>query len=523
LDLLLENLLVPVETDSPGCYLQYAAKALALPETETGIIKVLYKKLDYADPAQFYYKIALAVRVPDNYANPSGFMPYQPETCAAPKRHSVARKPIIVGFGPAGMFAALELLERGIKPLIFERGKKVEDRLQDIARFNTEQVLDEESNIQFGEGGAGTCSDGKLFSRRHNSAATQKVLATFIKFGAPAEIAYRDKPHLGTDTLCRIVKNMREHILAGGGEIFYSAKVTGLIRSDGKLRGVTVNDGREYLADTVFLATGHSARDTFALLQNEGMALEPRPFSVGARLEHPAALINRLRYGEKYKDLKSLGAAVYSLTYTDRAQKRGAYTFCMCPGGEIVNASSQDGFIALNGMSYAARAGEYSNAAIAVTCRPEDYNSPDPLAGMEFQRAIERKAFLAGGGNWKVPAQNLEDFLARRETKEVLQNSCKTGAAAADLRAVLPDFVCNLLADAFAKWKEEAPGFVSARAVLLAPETRTTSPVRMTRDENYDSLNIKNLCPIGEGAGYAGGITSSASDAIRAVEKRFSA
>lgn len=432
---------------------------------------------------------------------------------------TTADRPIIVGFGPAGMFAALELIERGITPLIFERGKRIEERSRDVLRFFTERQLNPASNIQFGEGGAGSYSDGKLFSRPgNNSAYVSKVLSTFIKFGAPEEIAYITKPHLGTDVLCAIVKNIRNYILERGGEIVYNATMTGILVSGGKAAGVVINGEREYPASAVFLAIGHSSRDTFEMMHRAGIALEQRPISVGVRIEHPVGIINHIRYGDPRRSFPGIGAATYSFTYNDRALRRGVATFCMCPGGEIVNASSENGMIVVNGMSYAGRASSFSNAAIVVTCHTDDYRSAHPLAGIEFQKDIERKAFTAGGSTWNVPAQNLMDFLAGTTSVAVNENSCKTGTAAADMRGIFPRFICDMLVAAFTSWKAEYPLFVSGHAVLLGPETRTSCPVKVTRSATYQSINRERLYPIGEGSGYTGGITSSAADALKAVE-----
>jgi uncharacterized FAD-dependent dehydrogenase len=417
--------------------------------------------------------------------------------------------PIVIGFGPAGMFAALELIERGQKPVIFERGKSIEERSVDVKKFITERLLNSGSNVQFGEGGAGSYSDGKLFSRPgNNNPYVQKVLETFVKFGAPPEITHMKKPHLGTDVLCKIVRDIREYVLRNGGEIHHNAKMTDLLITHGKIAGVVINNDKEHLSSSVFLAIGHSARDTFELLKAKGVALEQRAISIGVRLEHPAATIDRIRQG----------VPTYSFNYTDRAAKRGVYTFCMCPGGEIVNASSEEGMLVLNGMSYAARSSQFSNAAIIVSCQEEDYGSSDALAGIEFQRAIERKAFTAGGGKWSAPAQNLEDYLSGRVSARLNSNSFKMGVVPADLREIFPPFVNEALLAAFSKWRREEPAFVSGDAILLAAETRPSCPLRIKRGAGYVSENIAGLYPVGEGSGYTGGITSSAADAIKAVE-----
>ncbi len=518
LDLIVSDLRIPVEKDGIDEYIIAAAERLQTSSQTLRLVRILSKSLDITDKEQFFYKISLVVSTAAGFSNPEDF-PVYVET-AEPERGliSTPERPIIIGFGPAGMFAALEFIDRGISPLIFERGKRIEERSGDVQRFIRERVLDPESNIQFGEGGAGSYSDGKLFSRRENSTYINRVLDTFVRFGAPEEIRYIGKPHLGTDVLCKIVRNIRGHILDRGGEIHYGSKMTDLLVSGDEVLGVVINGEREYRASGVFLAVGHSARDTFELLRGKGIALEQRPISVGVRIEHPAEVINLIRYGDKYKAYPGIGNATYSFTYTDRKIGRGVYTFCMCPGGEVVNASSEDGQLVVNGMSYSGRASAFSNAALAVTCHTADYGSDDPLAGLAFQKEIERRAFCAGGGRWQAPGQNLADFLCGKVSASLNSNSFKMGAAPADMREVFPGFICETLMAAFHSWKADYPLFVSEQAILLGAETRTSSPLKIVRNGRYESVTIKQLYPIGEGSGYTGGITSSAADAIKAVE-----
>lgn len=518
MDLIISNLRIPVEKDGTDEYLKAASEKLNISEDNIKFVKMLSKSLDARSKNQFYYEISIVVRAPDSFDNRENFTAYTETIKADRKSITIKERPVIIGFGPAGMFAALELIDYGIKPLIFERGKKIEERSIDVQRFIKERELDPESNIQFGEGGAGSYSDGKLFSRIKNSRYADKVLDTFIKFGAPEEIGYVNKPHLGTDVLCRIVKNMRNHILERGGDIFYNSKMTDMLISDGAVSGVVINGQKEYRSSLVYLALGHSARDTFEMIHKKGIFIEQKPIAVGVRIEHPAEIINLIRYGDKYKDFPGIGAATYSFTYTNKKMKRGAYTFCMCPGGEVINASSEKGMLVVNGMSYSKRASAFSNSAIVVTCHTNDYGSTGPLAGIEFQKDIERKAFHAGGEKWEVPAQNLLDFLSGRISESLNKNSYRMGAVAADMKDIFPQFVNETLLTAFNKWKADYPLFVSDHAILLGSETRTSCPVRIKRTEKYESVNIRNLYPIGEGSGYAGGITSSAADAIKAVE-----
>jgi len=523
LNLILDNLEIPIEKDGIGEYLRVAAQELLTDEENITIVKILSKSLDLRDKTQFTYKISLVVGTADSFLNRQKLPEYTEAREPGKQTPPMKDRPIIVGFGPAGLFAALELVELGLKPVIFERGRRIEERTLDVQRFIRERELNPESNIQFGEGGAGSYSDGKLFSRRNsNTSSVNRVLKTFIRFGAPEEIGYISKPHLGTDVLCRIVRNMRLYILERGGEIHYGAKMTDLLLADGRALGIIVNGEREYLSSNIYIALGHSARDTFAMLHDKGVAMEQRPISVGVRIEHPAEIINLMRYGDKYHTFPGLGAATYSLNYTNRKIKKGVYTFCMCPGGEVINASSEQGLLVLNGMSYSQRASAFSNAALAVTCHTGDYKSATPLAGIEFQKSIERKAFAAGGGNWEVPAQNLLDFLGEKNTGGLNNTSYKMGAVPADMNDIFPQFVIGELLAAFQQWKEEVPLFISSQAILLAAETRTSSPVRITRNEQFESVNTANLFPIGEGSGYTGGITSSAADAIKAVAMRVS-
>ncbi len=521
LDLILNNIRVLFEEDDVDQYITAASAQLSVDKELLSLIRILSKELDFRNEEQFYYKLSIAVRVNDeSFVNRKKFSLYFDPTIALKKPIATTERPIVVGFGPAGMFAALELLKYGLKPIIFERGKTIGQRSADVQKFINERKLNPESNIQFGEGGAGSYSDGKLFSRRHNNTSyVSQVLDTFVEFGAPKEIGYISKPHLGTDVLCKIVRNIRNYVLEQGGEIHYSSKMTDIIMSDGKVAGIIVNDEKEYLSTAIFVATGHSARDTYRMFKRKNIALEQRQISVGIRIEHPVETIDLIRYGKKYCGHSRLGAATYSLNYTNKKIRRGVYTFCMCPGGEVVNASSEDGHMVVNGMSYSRRSSPYSNSAMVVSCHTSDFPSMDVLAGLNFQQEIESKAFHAGGSDWHVPAQNLMDFLADRESTTLNDNSFKMGVVSADMRAIMPQFVIKELKTAFHKWKEEIPLFISDRAILMGAETRTSSPVRVTRNEKYQSINCEHIYPIGEGSGYTGGITSSAADAIRAVER----
>jgi len=522
LQLIINDLLIPVEKDGVFQYISAAAEKLCLGEEQVELVKILFKELEMKNPEQFYYKLSLAVKVPPSFPNrenlPAFIEKLPPVITSRPSKE----RPIVIGFGPAGIFAALELIEYGQYPLVFERGKKIEERHADIGAFIKEKILNPESNIQFGEGGAGSYSDGKLFARAKNSAYINKVIATLIKFGAPPQIEYAARPHLGTEVLCEIVKNIRNYIFEKGGEVFFNSKMTDILISDGKIGGVVVNGKKEYLSSNVYLALGHSARDTFLLLQEKGVMLEQKPIAVGIRVEHPVEIINEMKYGRKYKNFAPLGAANYSFNYSNEKTNRRLNTFCMCPGGEVVNASSEQGLLVVNGMSYSRRDSDFSNTAFIITCHPSDYPSTSPLAGMEFQKEIEENAYNAGGGSFEVPAQNLTDFLAGKISGKLNRNSCKIGTKSVDLSAIFPKFINETLLSAFNQWKPEYPSYVSEHGILMAPETRTSCAARIKRTEEYESANVKGLFPIGEGAGYTGGITSSAADGIKAVEKQNS-
>jgi len=506
--LLLSNLKIRLEDDDLAAYKELAAKKLKLAPDEIIEIKINKKSLDCRDKKQFYYVLSLIVAVPENFSNKQGFLQIEEKSQIKEPKALLKERPIIIGFGPAGIFAALTFLEYGIKPIVFERGKKVNERLQDISSFENNRDFNPESNAQFGEGGAGAYSDGKLTTRIKETGYVAKVIETFIRFGASPEIAFLNKPHLGTDQLCLIIKNIREFILASGGEINFQSKVTDLIIENNTLTGVEINGEQKCFGKTFVFAIGHSARDTLQMFKTKGIKLEQKPFAVGVRLEHPAEIINLMQYGEKYQHHEKLGAADYSLTH------QGAFSFCMCPGGEIINTSSENKRLVLNGMSNSSRNSLFSNAAIVAPVTPEDLGSDDPLAGLEFQRMIEAKAFH----NWEAPAQNLLDFLTSTKSTKLRPNSFKMGTYPTNINEILPGFITNKLVAAFKYWQSRFPLFISDQAVMLAPETRTSSPVRIVRDEKRQATGLANFYPVGEGSGYSGGITSSAVDAIKTIE-----
>lgn len=432
-------------------------------------------------------------------------------------------RPVIIGTGPAGLFCGYMLAEAGFRPILLERGKQVEERITDVENFWKTGVLQTDSNVQFGEGGAGTFSDGKLNTLvKDKYGRNKKVLTVFVKEGAPDEILYDHKPHIGTDVLSVVVRNMREHILSLGGEIRFQSKVTDFDIRDGKITGVLI-DGKERLsAEYVVLATGHSARDTFRTLYDLGIAMEAKPFAVGFRVEHPQELINQSQYGRK--KVEKLGNAPYKVTASSQSG-RGVYSFCMCPGGYVVNASSEEGRLAVNGMSYSGRRGTNSNSAIIVSVKPEDYGSNHPLAGIDFQRKIEEKAFVIGEG--KVPVERYGDFMASvTGTNNTSDNSClkdflpaiKGNWCYAGLHEILPEELNKAFVEGMEHFGSVIAGFNDRNVLMEGVESRTSSPVRIMRDDSLQS-SVKGIYPCGEGAGYAGGITSAAMDGIKVAEE----
>lgn len=427
--------------------------------------------------------------------------------------------PIVVGSGPAGMFAGLALAEAGLKPIILERGAPVEQRQKDVAAFWQGGELKANSNVQFGEGGAGTFSDGKLMTGIKKDKFTAKVLQEFAAAGAPKEILYLAKPHIGTDKLRLIVKNIRQKILSLGGEYRFNSRLSGLVIKNDKLIAVKVtNESETYElpVNKLFLAVGHSARDTFEMLYNSGVHLEQKPFSVGARIEHKQSLINKVQYG-KAAESPYLGAADYKMA-VHLPNGRSVYTFCMCPGGVVVAAASERGRVVTNGMSEFARAAENANSALLVGVSEKDFCSDSPLAGMYFQRKLEENAFIAGDKTYRAPAVLVGDFLRRKISQKFgeVQPSYLPGVVLDSFNRVLPSEITDSLRLGIVEMAKKLHGFDSYEAILTGVETRSSSPVRIVRDETMQS-NIKGLYPCGEGAGYAGGITSAAADGLKAV------
>ncbi|NRA15492.1 MAG: NAD(P)/FAD-dependent oxidoreductase [Oceanospirillaceae bacterium] len=428
-------------------------------------------------------------------------------------------RPVVIGFGPCGLFVGLVLAQMGFKPIILDRGKEVRERTKDTFSFWRKRTLNTESNVQFGEGGAGTFSDGKLYSQiKDKKHYGRKVLNEFVKAGAPEEILYVSKPHIGTFKLVTMVEKMRAMIIELGGEIRFSARVDDLDIVNGKIIGLTLSNGDKIISDHIALAIGHSARDTFQMVHDKGVYIEAKPFSVGFRIEHPQSVIDEALYG-KSAGHPILGAADYKLVHHCK-NGRSVYSFCMCPGGTVVAATSEENHVVTNGMSQYSRNERNANSAIVVGIDPSDYPG-GPLAGVDFQRELERAAFKLGGENYDAPMQRVGDFLKNNATTDigVVQPSYKPGVKLTDLTGLLPEY-CNVaLREAIPAFNKKIDGFAHEDATLTGVETRTSSPICIKRDRvNYQSINTQGLFPAGEGAGYAGGILSAAIDGIKVAE-----
>jgi len=421
---------------------------------------------------------------------------------------------VIVGSGPAGLFTALRLAEYGLTATVIERGQPVEQRSLDVQKFWKTGLLDPESNVQFGEGGAGTFSDGKLTCRSKDPLVSW-VLEQMAAFGAPPEICCLAKPHVGTDRLRTVVSAIRRHLLQKGFTIRFGCRLTDIAVADGAVSGVMVNEEAELPCDLLVLASGHSARDTYEMLERRRVPLEQKAFAMGLRVEHPQALIDRIQYGGPRHP--NLPAADYAVAWNNGATGRSAYSFCMCPGGVVIGGASEEGGVVTNGMSGQLRNAPCANSALVVNVTPADFGAADPLAGVRFQRHWERQAFLAGGGGYRAPARNLMGFMGL-PGKGPLSSSYRPGIVEADLEEVLPPFITRTLREGITEFGRKLRGFVTAEAVLVGIESRTSSPVRIPRNERYESVGLAGLYPAGEGAGYAGGIMSSAIDGIRIAD-----
>lgn len=490
----------------------HIAKRAGTDEKNICDYKILKCSIDARKKEDVHYVYTVAAEVNKKIR---GFSEYKAKKYIFPKGGALKKRPVIVGTGPCGLFSGLMLARAGYKPILLERGADVDLRHKAVEKFWTEGVLDEKTNVQFGEGGAGTFSDGKLNSGI-NDERCQFVLDTFARFGAPLEIKYSAKPHIGTDILRSVVKNIRLEIESLGGEVRFLNKVCKISEKDEKLCGVTVetqNGSYEIETDTVIFAIGHSARDTYRMLDGAGVKMEQKNFSVGVRIEHSQEMINKSQYGRFYD---RLGAADYKLS-AHFENGRSAYTFCMCPGGEVVASTSLENCVVTNGMSNNKRDGKNANSALLVNVQTADFPDKTPLSGVDFQEKIERKAFELGGECYKAPAQYVGDFMGTEVTDKV-SPTYRPGVSFCDITDLFPEFVCDTLKLAISEFDKKIKGFASGGAIMTAPETRSSAPVRIVRDKDSLMSSISGLYPAGEGAGYAGGIMSAAVDGIKVAE-----
>lgn len=512
---------VKVGVAERGCFQEALLRKLRLKAHDVLAVSVFRESLDARRKSDIRFVYSLNVtlkneerflsRNRDSDVTLAAEYEYTPVSAGS---STLGHRPVVIGMGPAGLFAALLLAEAGFRPLVVDRGRDVDTRSRQVARFWSAGVLDAQSNVQFGEGGAGAFSDGKLTTLIRDPRC-RLVLEKLVEAGAPPEILYRQHPHVGTDLLRGVVRRMRERLLALGAEVVFGTLVEDFAISGGSLRGLCFN-GLDFPCDVAVLAPGHSARDTYQRLFELGIAMEAKPFSVGARIEHPQSLIDVAQYGAMAGH-PNLGPAEYKLSYHGSGG-RSAYTFCMCPGGHVVGAASEDGGVVTNGMSLHARRGPNANSAVLVGVSPEDFGR-HPLAGVVFQRRLERQAYEAGGGAFMAPCQRVEDFLLQRDSSTAgsVQPSYRPGVKFGSLEACLPGYVTATMREALTVWHSRLQGYALPDALLTGVETRSSAPVRILRGEDGQS-SVKGIYPAGEGAGYAGGIMSAAVDGIRAAE-----
>ena len=501
---------------------QKATKILRISEKEVLSLKIRKQSIDARKKPNIMYVYTVDVEVSNEQkimrrqkGNQVTLIHETPYDFPNSGTKKMEHRPVVIGSGPAGLFCAYLLAEHGYRPVVYERGASVEERKKDVERFWNEQILNPNSNVQFGEGGAGTFSDGKLNTLVKDPLGRNRfVLDTFVSFGAPEKITYENKPHIGTDILSKVIAAMREEILHLGGTFEFENCVTDIRVADQKIKAVEINHNAWMETEVCVLALGHSARDTFEMLHKTGLFMEPKAFAIGFRVEHPQRDINRSQYGEKYAEL--LEAAPYKVT-ANLANGRGVYSFCMCPGGYVVNASSEEKRLAINGMSYSDRGSKNANSAIIVSVTPDDFDGTDALSGVEFQRRLEEKAFALGNG--KIPQQLFGDYCENKKSTAYGTFSSETRGetAFANLRGLFSDEMEQSFIEGMHSFAKHIPDFDRKDAIISGVESRTSSPVRIRRDEVFEA-NIRGIYPCGEGAGYAGGITSAAMDGMKVAE-----
>ncbi len=516
---ILRNIALPYDEDEAQLLFLIAGR-FSLASERIANFRILRKGIDARKKPRikFVYSVEFTVTDPEGFwqqHSTDSDLEIAAKNCSStPARIVSQKKVVIVGSGPAGLFAALRLAEYGITPLLLERGSAVEERVHAVNSFWKSGLLDEESNVQFGEGGAGTFSDGKLTTRVRDPNCGY-VLQRLVEFGAPEEITWQAKPHVGTDRLRSVLINIRRFLLERDLDIRFKAKLTGIDITDRQLKSIVINDRIEEKCDALLLAPGHSARDTYVMLDAAGVTMEQKPFAVGFRVEHPQELINMIQYGMAVDP--RLPAADYALAFNDDKTGRSAYSFCMCPGGVVIAGSSEAGGVVTNGMSDLQRGSGLANSALVATVKTTDFKNSSPLAGIDFQRNLEKLAYKAGGGDYKAPAQGLMAFLKQRGTSG-LKSSYLPGVREADLEALLPDFISATIKDGIRTFERKLRGFITSEATLVGVESRTSAPLRILRGDDFQSPAAKGLFPCGEGAGYAGGIMSAALDGIRVAD-----